>query len=349
MLETRKKAAQMPVNFVISALSMQRATVLSSLFFASSALLAASACVPSGSAPPYDAGPKGPAKAIVRQSPDIMTVAFEDNFDRTYMAPALTAEATSISVEGSDARAPEGGTKLGSPSNARVPALLALLGNDAGATDAGRSDASSLLGNPFLGAQASSLPVAPIDTSAIGPNWNQLAIGYWKIENGRLCGKGARNRGIWLNRVLPINARIEFDATAETADGDLKAELWGDGVSGATTVSYTNASSYLSILGGWKNTFHVLARVNEHAGDRKQIKVDKESDDPRAQAVSTSQPYRFKVERADGHTVRWFVNGIEYLSYDDPEPLVGIGHDHFGFNNWEVKVCFDNVKVTPLP
>ena len=27
---------------------------------------------------------------------------------------------------------------------------------------------------------------------------------------------------------------------------------------------------------------------------------------------------------------------------------LGVGHDHFGFNDWEVKVCFDNVKVTPL-
>ena len=29
-------------------------------------------------------------------------------------------------------------------------------------------------------------------------------------------------------------------------------------------------------------------------------------------------------------------------------PLAGVGHDHFGFNDWEAKVCFDNVRVTPL-
>ena len=28
--------------------------------------------------------------------------------------------------------------------------------------------------------------------------------------------------------------------------------------------------------------------------------------------------------------------------------FAGQGHDHFGFNEWEAKVCFDNVKVTPL-
>ena len=46
--------------------------------------------------------------------------------------------------------------------------------------------------------------------------------------------------------------------------------------------------------------------------------------------------------------VKWSVDGLEYLTYDDPAPLVGVGHDHFGFNDWEVKLCFDNVKVTPL-
>jgi hypothetical protein len=30
-------------------------------------------------------------------------------------------------------------------------------------------------------------------------------------------------------------------------------------------------------------------------------------------------------------------------------PLRGAGHDHFGFNNWQVKVCFDNLKIVPLP
>ena len=32
------------------------------------------------------------------------------------------------------------------------------------------------------------------------------------------------------------------------------------------------------------------------------------------------------------------------FKFTDPEPLSGPGHDHFGFNDWEVPVCFDNVK-----
>jgi hypothetical protein len=182
-----------------------------------------------------------------------------------------------------------------------------------------------------------------------GTDWMPTQAGIWHVENGRLCGQNAKNHGIWLKRTLPINARIEFDAVSQSADGDLKAEFWGDGRSFATSLSYTNATSYLTIFGGWHNTFHVLARINEHATDRKEITIDKNSDDPREKPVMAGQIYHFKVERNDGKTVRWWIDGNEMLSYPDPAPLTGVGHDHFGFNDWEVKVCFDNVRVAPLP
>jgi hypothetical protein len=182
-----------------------------------------------------------------------------------------------------------------------------------------------------------------------GPEWMATQSGIWRIENGRLCGEHAKNHGIWLKRVLPVNARIEFDAVTASEDGDLKAEYWGDGRSSATTLSYTNATSYLTIFGGWHNKYHVLARINEHGADRKEITVTPDSDDPREKPVVAGQGYHFKVERADGRTIRWWVNGNEMLSWNDPQPLAGLGHDHFGFNDWDVKVCFDNVKVVPLP
>jgi len=184
--------------------------------------------------------------------------------------------------------------------------------------------------------------------SNLGPNWTAVRTTAWTVENGRLCGQGAHNHPVWLNRVLPVNARIEFDAIAESDDGDLKAEVWGDGRSAATGTSYTNATSYLVILGGWKNTMQVLARLNEHGTDRKEIRIDRDSDDPRQRPVVKGQVYHIKIERSDSKTIRWYVDDVEYLSWADPAPLAGQGHDHFGFNEWEAKVCFDNVKVTPL-
>jgi hypothetical protein len=297
------------------------------------AMLPVISCVPSGSAPPWDGGTRAVAKAVT-QAPDILTNVFEDSFDDRKdlsadasppgLVPQVLASKTDAGTTAIDA-----GT------------LLRLLPDAARAPDS----AAAL---PPLMPQASNLPVAIESASNLGPNWRQSKTSAWKIENGRLCGKGARNHGVWLTKPIPVNARIEFDAIASSASGDLKAEVWGDGQSSATSVSYTNATSYLAILGGWENTVHVLARVNEHGGDRKEIKVDKDSDDSRQHPVSVGQAYRFKIERSDGKTVRVSVNGAEYFSWTDTDPLAGLGHDHFGFNNWEVKTCFDNVKVTPL-
>lgn len=182
----------------------------------------------------------------------------------------------------------------------------------------------------------------------IGHDWRATSSKY-AIDDGRLCVQGARNHPIWLARKLPDNARIEFDATTSSADGDIKAEYWGNGFGAAQGVSYNDASSYLTIFGGWKNRFHVLARIDEHARDRPEIAIDPSSDDLRARPVERDRKYHFKVERNDGKTVRWLVDDITILELADKHPLRGPGHDHFGFNDWDVRLCFDNLEITPLP
>jgi hypothetical protein len=260
---------------------------------------------------------------------NVMTAVFEDRFERSSTPAARDSDAepkASGDAALADAKAAEGGTTprgLIADPNVDLPEFAG------------------------LGLRRDKARDAEPATPDLGPDWTALGPA-WRIEGGKLCGERARNRGVWLKRVLPVNARIEFDAISYADEGDLKAEVWGDGRSGATGVSYTNASSYLAILGGWKNSLHVLARLNEHGADRKEIPVDPTSDDPRQRPVAKGQVYRFRIERADGKTVRWFVDDVEFLTYTDTAPLAGAGHDHFGFNNWEVKVCFDNVKVTPL-
>lgn len=189
--------------------------------------------------------------------------------------------------------------------------------------------------------------VDTFERGELGPDWNVTGSG-WTIKEGRLCVSDAHNRPAWLRRRLPPNARIEFDATSASPEGDLKVEAWGDGLSAATGNSYTNATSYLVIFGGWKNSLHVLARLDEHGADRKALRVEPGETDPRAQPVLPDRAYRFKIERTDGKTVRYFVDEIEILSFKDPSPLTGDGHEHFAFNNWRVPACFDNLTITPL-
>lgn len=182
----------------------------------------------------------------------------------------------------------------------------------------------------------------------LGSNWRALTSA-WKIEDGQLCGEGAKNHPIWLKRRLPLNARVEFEATSRSPNGDIKAEFWGDGRSAAAGVSYKDATSYLTIFGGWKNTLHVLARLDEHGSDRLEIKLRAGSAEFTSRTVVADQKYNFRVERRNGKTVDWFVNDRKLLGFSDSTPLQGAGHEHFGFNNWQTKVCFDHLKITALP
>ncbi|HKY38337.1 MAG TPA: hypothetical protein VJN18_20480 [Polyangiaceae bacterium] len=207
---------------------------------------------------------------------------------------------------------------------------------------------------PTDGALPQKLPVLSqpfrddFERDSIGDDY--LATGnQYRIERGRLCVKGARNHPLWLRHRLPLNARIEVEAETSSNDGDIKLEAWGDGEGAATRVSYDDATSYLAILGGWKNRFHVLARLDEHAPDRPEVVIEPGSDDTREQPVLKGRRYHLKLERSDGRTVRFWVDDVQLLSFIDPAPLAGGGHDHFAFNNWETPVCFDNLRVEPLP
>lgn len=182
---------------------------------------------------------------------------------------------------------------------------------------------------------------------AAGPDF-RTSSSAWFVEDGRLCGENAKNHPIWLKRRLPVNARVEFDAQSLSRDGDLKLEVWGDGASSASSVSYSDASSYILIYGGWKNRLHVLARLDEHGPDRLARRVNDQGDDLAARSVSLGTAYHFKVERSDGETLHWYVDDIEIHSLRDPEPLSGAGHDHFAFNDWEARVCFDDLTIVPL-
>ncbi len=170
----------------------------------------------------------------------------------------------------------------------------------------------------------------------------------WGLEGGRLCARAARNRPVWLRRRLPRNVRVEFDAETAAPDGDIKVELFGDGKSRARSNAYIDATSYLLIYGGWKNRFHVLARLDEHAADRLELRVEPSSSEPRALPVLPNRRYRFRLERLDGETLRWFVDGVALFGFRDPEPLHGEGHEYFAFNDWETPVCFDNLRIEPL-
>lgn len=187
-------------------------------------------------------------------------------------------------------------------------------------------------GDPGLGAGFEDR----FERAELGDVWNNTG-GAYTIRNGQLRIKGARNKPLWLRRTLPHDVRVEFDVRSESPEGDIKVELFGDGVSKAERVSYT-ATGYVIIFGGWNNTLNVLARLDEHGEDRAVGPTYK---------VVQGKTYPMKIERR-GATIKVWAGERELCSMTDARPLSGVGHDHFGFNNWQSELWFDNLRITPL-
>lgn len=174
------------------------------------------------------------------------------------------------------------------------------------------------------------------DRNRIGKRYNKTG-GPYRIRDGKLWVEGAHNKPLWLERELPRNVRVEVDARSESSEGDIKLEVFGDGVSHAEGQHYT-ATSYVVILGGWNNTRNVIARLDEH-GDDRVVGPDEK--------IEQGRTYHIRIERR-GDTITVGLDGDELMSMKDDDPLYGRGHDHFAFNNWESEVWFDNLEITPL-
>ena len=168
---------------------------------------------------------------------------------------------------------------------------------------------------------------------ALGKLWTDTGGGY-RIVDGQLTVRGARNRPLWLRRTLPRDVRIEFDVKSDSDEGDIKIEVFGDGASKATSASYT-ATSYVIVFGGWGNTKNVIARMDEHGRDRAVGKFF---------PVEKGRTYRMAIERQGSRISAW-IDGRLLAQMDDPEPLWGRGHDHFAFNNWQSQLSFDNLTI----
>jgi hypothetical protein len=188
-------------------------------------------------------------------------------------------------------------------------------------------------GDPAIGPDGFS---DDFDREELGELWNNTGAN-WRIVDGQLNIRNARNRPLWLRRVLPRNARIEFDVRSDSPDGDIKVEVYGDGSSRATADSYT-ATSYVVIFGGWGNSLNVMARMDEHGDDRVV--------GPR-RPVEAGRTYHMRIERQGDRIASW-VDDEPLVELTDADPLEGRGHDHFGFNDWQAEIWFDNLRITSL-
>jgi hypothetical protein len=179
-------------------------------------------------------------------------------------------------------------------------------------------------------------------------DWRSTSYGAYTIRNGRVCTSKPKNHPLWLRRKLPLNARVEFEATPQSAGADVKAEIFGDGCGFDTAGRDYLSTSYVGVLGAHGNTEHWLCRLYEHGTDMKKTVLVTGTASLASSRLVTNTTYKVELARVDGRTVTMKVNGELVHAMEDPSPLTGPGHDHFAFNGWDAPVCFDRLTVTPL-
>ncbi len=179
--------------------------------------------------------------------------------------------------------------------------------------------------------------------------------GHWRVVNGELLSPGVKNNPLWLQASLPRDVAVEFDARSESPEGDLKVELFGDGLN--------HVSGYVFIHGGWNNRFSIIARKDEHGPSLEQLRLKAKGEDlvqsgvfrpetgmrveGRHTPVQIGRTYRWRIERR-GSVLKWFIDGQPYMEFDDPFPLHGKGNDRLGFSSWDAQLFFDNLVIEPL-
>jgi hypothetical protein len=144
-----------------------------------------------------------------------------------------------------------------------------------------------------------------------------------------LCTIGDHNQTLAFDSVvLGDNVRIDVDMWSTSADVDMKLEVFGNG---------THQSGYIIILGGWKNTVSVIARLDEHEPTRTENRTK----------LRANMRTHVTVERR-GTVLTVSLNGVVWMTRNDARPLRGDRHNRLALSSWESDVCYDNVVVTPL-
>ncbi len=159
---------------------------------------------------------------------------------------------------------------------------------------------------------------------------------HWRIVDGRLyTGDGKNNNeGLWLKGIqLPADVRIEFEATSvkgnnKVFQGDIKVEFGGP--------APEHVSGYVALFGGWDNSLSAICKGDEHGEGRLAIDTERR--------VEENKTYKFAVARV-GTEVFWYLDGALFLYVKDDAIIKG---GSFGFNNWNSRVYFDNLKIYAL-
>jgi len=176
------------------------------------------------------------------------------------------------------------------------------------------------------------------EAGSLSANWRQKA-GVWHCASGSLTSKEAFVKGVgdgdwgcWLARTLPQRVRVEFDAHIIARGGVVCVELDADPApDGGTSPSGTGYVLIFGDTGGKSGIQRGMRQLGSLGGGGVQ---------PRPGDV-----HHMVVQRTDGQTLEWFVDGQLHLRAVDSAPKSG---GWLGFRHQEGAVSYDNLKIFDL-
>jgi hypothetical protein len=181
------------------------------------------------------------------------------------------------------------------------------------------------------------------DRGELGADWHDTGSNA-RLTDGKLNLSKAYNHPVWLRRKLPRDVQIDFEVTSHSPSGDIKVEIFGDGQSFDNDKGRYDPTGYMIVFGGWNNRKSIIGRLGEHDSAVK-AQRDRQGDEP---LVIPGKKYHFTIIRKSG-LIDWKIDGATYLSWNDPDPLDGPGHEFFAINDWESEVVFDNLSIRKVP
>ena len=186
------------------------------------------------------------------------------------------------------------------------------------------------------------------ERAEVGPGWLDTSGGNARVAGGQVIIQDARNRPLWLRKQLPPDAVVEVEMTSKSPDGDLKLELYGDGESFDPDQGTYYPTGYVFVFGGWQNSMSIIGKLGEHDDAVKASKDHRPGAPNAVPGVVPGQTYKFTITRKGGQ-LDWKIDGQPFLSWTDPQPLIGEKHAYLALTNWQVEVRADNLRIAPAP
>jgi len=166
------------------------------------------------------------------------------------------------------------------------------------------------------------------ERTEIGADWKSIA-GNWKIVNGALVANHPEKRSgkLYITRDFPGAQRLEYDASTDEP-GDLSAVL------GADDIGRWETGYFFGFGSNWNLSSKLLVR-----GPEKAIYFA---------PVIAGKVHRVVCQR-DGDLLTHIADGKVVMTYRDPKPLTGEGHQRISLYTFGGTSKIDHVKVYRKP